>query len=76
MNPPLPLHGASAVDNDSRLHHSLLRSCYRPLTLSLPSQVAYIVDLYKICAVKAVLTIQKDESGVRGEVVARLGDVV
>ena len=74
MNPPLPLHGA--VDNDSRLHHSLLRSCYRPLTLSHQSQVAYIVDLYKICAVKAVLTVQKDESGVRGEVVARLGDVV
>ena len=36
----------------------------------------YIVDFYKIRAIKAVLTFQEDDGGVIGEVVARLGDVV
>ena len=51
-------------------------SLNRPLTLSLQSQVVNIVDFYKICAVKAMLTFQEDDGGVRGEVVARLRDVV
>ena len=71
-----PSSPSGAVDNDSRLHHSLLSSCYRPLTLSLQSQVAYITDLYKILSVKAVFSFQEDDGGVRGEVVVRLGDVV
>ena len=67
---------SGAVDNDSRLHHSLLRSCYRPLTLSLQSQIVYFVDLYMILSVKAVLTFQEDDGGVISEVLSRLRDVV
>ena len=51
-----PSSPSGAFDNDSRLHHSLLSSCYRPLTLSFQSQVVYIVDLYKIRDVKAVFS--------------------
>ena len=71
-----PSSPSGAVDNDSRLHHSLLSSCYRPLTLSLQSQVVYITDMYKILSVKAVFSFQEDDGGVRGEVGVRLGDVV
>ena len=71
-----PSSPSGAVDNDSRPHHSLLSSCYRPLTLSLQSQVLYITDMYKILPVKAVFSFKEDDSSVRGEVVVRLGDVV
>ena len=62
-----------AVDNDSidciTVSSGPATGHCRPCPIRV-MQVVYIVDLYKICAVKAVLTIQKDESGVRGEVVA------
>ena len=69
-----PSSPSGAVDNDSRLHHSLLSSCYRPLTLSLQSKVVYITDMYKILSVKALLS--KDDGGVISEVGVGLGDVV
>ena len=71
-----PSSPSGAVDSDSRLHHSLLSSCYRPLTLSLQSQVVYISDMNKVIFVKVVISFQKDDSCVRGKVGVWLGDVV
>ena len=58
-----PSSPSGAVDNDSRLHHSLLSSCYRPLTLSLQSQVVYIIDIYKVFFIQAVFSFQEDDGG-------------
>ena len=71
-----PSSPSGAVDNDSRLHHSLFSSCYRPMTLSLQSQVVNIADTNKLNFIKAVISFQKNDGCVRGEVGVRLGDVV
>ena len=62
--------------NYCRLHHSLLSSFYWPLTLSFQSQIIHIAYIYMRLSIIAVISFQENDGGVRGEVAARLGDVV
>ena len=54
----------------------LASSFYRPLTLSFQSQIIHMAYIYMRLSIIAVISFQEDDGGVRGEVVARLGDVV
>ena len=50
-------HDAAGYEQSCPPHqicHNL--SCYRPLTLSLQSQIVYITDMYRILSVKAVFS--------------------